>query len=83
MLTLTNNFTWLLIVKFFVPVKKSEKRKGDQNNKADANKHVPCEGCKIQSLEIKMKALIKNKLFSYIFYRKMYPATCILAINNK
>lgn len=55
MLTLTNNFTWLLIVKFFVPVKKSEKRKGDQNNKADANKHMPCEGCKIQSLEIKVK----------------------------
>lgn len=63
MLTLTNNFTWLLIVKFFVPVKKSEKRKGDQNNKADTQKHMPREGCKIQSLKIKTKSKLKITYF--------------------
>lgn len=83
MLTLTNNFTRLLIIQFFVPVKKSKKGKGDQNNKADSDKHMSCEGCKIQSLEIKLKTQIKNQLHSCNTYREKYSTVCTLKINNK
>lgn len=83
MLTLTNDFTRLLIIQFFVPVKKSKKRKGNQNNKADSNKHMSCEGCKIQSLEMQLKTQIKNQLLSYNTYREKYSTVYTLEIINK
>lgn len=49
-LILTNKLTRLLIIKLFVPVKESEEWKGDQENKANPNKHVCCEFGEVQAL---------------------------------
>lgn len=54
---LTNNFTWLSVVKLFVPVEKPQKWKGDQKHKANSNKHVSCKCCKVQSLWEKMREI--------------------------